>query len=137
MASMPPGHKNTVADIAEGYTKRHAYDEKTREPALKIYYAGASGRAVGKILHMSKTNVYNWIKKTAMVVDNSPEIYELDELYWYIGKRPRTKTRENVYLMTMVSREPRQIMGYDVAMDKSPERIYRRSISGETHQEYP
>ena len=60
-----------------------------------------------------------------MVVDNSPEIYELDELYWYIGKRPRTETRENVYLMTMVSREPRQIMGYDVAMDKSPERIQK------------
>ena len=76
-------------------------------------------------------------KKTAMVVDNSPEIYELDELYRFVGKRPRTKTKENVYLMTMVSREPRQIVGYDVAMDKSPERIYRRSISGETHQEYP
>ena len=60
---MPPEHKNTGADIAEGYTKRHAYDEKTRELALKIYYAGASGRAVGKILHMSKANVYNWIKK--------------------------------------------------------------------------
>ena len=43
--------------------KRHAYDEETRELALKIYYAGASGRAVGKILHMSKANVYNWIKK--------------------------------------------------------------------------
>ena len=66
-----------------------------------------------------------------MVVDNSPEIYELDELYWYIGKRPRTETRENVYLMTMVSREPRQIMGYDVAMDKSPERI-QKIVDGAT-----
>jgi len=32
--------------------------------ALKIYYAGASGRGVGKVLGMSKANVYNWIKKT-------------------------------------------------------------------------
>ena len=44
--------------------KRHAYDESTRELALKIYYGGVSGRGVGKILGMSKANVYNWIKKT-------------------------------------------------------------------------
>ena len=44
--------------------KRHAYDEETRKLALKIYYAGTSGRGVGKVLGMSKANVYNWIKKT-------------------------------------------------------------------------
>lgn len=60
-----------------------------------------------------------------MSVDNSPKVFELDELYWFIKKKPRTQTRENVYLMTMVSREPRQIVGFDVAMDKSPERIQR------------
>jgi transposase-like protein len=43
--------------------KRNAYDEETRALALKIYYAGASGRGVGKVLGMSKANVYNWIKK--------------------------------------------------------------------------
>jgi IS1 family transposase len=50
-------------------------------------------------------------------------VYELDELYWYIGRKGKGKTRENVYVMTMVSREPRQIVGFDVAFDKSPERI--------------
>ena len=44
--------------------KRRAYSEQTRELALKIFYAGASGRGVGKVLGMSKANVYNWIKKT-------------------------------------------------------------------------
>ena len=48
---------------------------------------------------------------------------ELDELYWFVGKKPRTKTRENTYIMTMVSRLPRQIVGFDVALDKSPKRI--------------
>jgi len=43
--------------------KRNAYSEETRALALKIYYAGASGRGVGKVLGMSKANVYNWIKK--------------------------------------------------------------------------
>ena len=44
--------------------KRHAYDEDTKKLALKIYYSGVSGRGVGKILGMSKGNVYNWVKKT-------------------------------------------------------------------------
>ena len=48
---------------------------------------------------------------------------ELDELYWFIGRKPRTQTRENVYLLTMVSRNPRQIVSFDVAFDKSPARI--------------
>ena len=56
-------------------------------------------------------------------MENSPECLELDELYWFIREKSYTETRENVYLMTMVSREPRQIVGFDVALDKSPERI--------------
>ena len=43
--------------------KHREYSEETKKQALKIYYAGASGRTVGKILGMSKANVYNWIKK--------------------------------------------------------------------------
>ena len=44
-------------------------------------------------------------------------------MWWFVERKPRTETRENVYLMTIVSREPRQIAGFDVAYDKSPERI--------------
>ena len=43
--------------------KRNAYSEEVREMAIKIYYAGASGRGVGKVFGFSKANVYNWIKK--------------------------------------------------------------------------
>ena len=43
--------------------KKRDYPEETRRLAMKIYYAGASGRGVGKVLGMSKSNVYNWIKK--------------------------------------------------------------------------
>ena len=46
-------------------------------------------------------------------------------MYWFIEEKPRTETRENVYIIAMVSREPRQIMGFDVAFDKSPARIQR------------
>ena len=43
--------------------KRHEYPEETRELAIKMYYGGISGRGVGKILRMNKSNVMNWIKK--------------------------------------------------------------------------
>lgn len=67
-----------------------------------------------------KANVYNWIKKTAKNLENNYQIMELNELYWFIGQKGTNKTRENTYVMTMVSRSPRQIVGFDVALDKSP-----------------
>jgi len=48
---------------------------------------------------------------------------ELDELYWFIGRKPRTATKENVYVMVVANRKPRLITGFDAAYDKSPERI--------------
>ena len=83
--------------------KKHEYSDETKELALKMYYSGVSGRGVGKVLGMNKANVYNWIKKTSSIVENSPEHLELDELYWFIEKKANTETRENVYLITMVS----------------------------------
>ena len=44
-------------------------------------------------------------------------------MYWFIERKAESETRENVYFLTMVSRKPRQIMGFDVALDKSPQRI--------------
>jgi IS1 family transposase len=51
------------------------------------------------------------------------DVFELDELYWFIERKAKGETRENIYVMTMVSREPRQIAGFSVAADKSPKRI--------------
>jgi IS1 family transposase len=103
--------------------KTRAIPEETRQKAVKTFYMGVSGRGVGKVLGMSKANVYNWIKKTDPKPKNEQMCYELDELYWFIERKAHTQTRENVYLMTMVSRNPRNIAGFDVAYDKSPERI--------------
>jgi len=44
--------------------KRRAYPEEMRQLAIKEHFAGASGRAIGRIHGMSKSNVYNWIKKS-------------------------------------------------------------------------
>ena len=51
------------------------------------------------------------------------DVFELDELYWFVERKAKSKTRENAYVITMVSREPRQIVGYSAATDKSCERI--------------
>ena len=43
--------------------KTREYPEEVRQQAIKTFYAGASGRGVGKVFGFSKANVYNWIKK--------------------------------------------------------------------------
>jgi len=58
-------------------------------------------------------------------VDNLLEVLELDELHWYVKHKRPSEARQNVYLMTAVSRNPRQIVGFDVAFDKTAERIQR------------
>ena len=62
-------------------------------------------------------------KKNEVTVKKFNDCLELDELYWFIERKPRTESRENVYLITMVSRSPRQIVGFDIAYDKSPQRV--------------
>ena len=34
-----------------------------RKTAIQIFYEGNSGRAVGRIMGINKSTVYNWIKK--------------------------------------------------------------------------
>ena len=76
------------------------------------------------------------LKKTAQIQKNNYHILELDELYWFIGKKAKTETRENTYVMTMVSRSPRQIVGYDVAFDKSSQRIQKIVDNGPEAEYY-
>ena len=76
------------------------------------------------------------LKKTAQIQKNNYHILELDELYWFIGKKAKTETRENTYVMTMVSRLPRQIVGYDVAFDKSSQRIQKIIDNGPKAEYY-
>jgi len=49
--------------------KTREYPEEIKQQAIKAYYSGVSGRGVGRLLGMSKANVYNWLKKTEQGVD--------------------------------------------------------------------
>lgn len=44
--------------------KSREYPEETKKLAIKMFYSGMSGRAVGRVLGIGKSNMYNWIKKT-------------------------------------------------------------------------
>jgi IS1 family transposase len=63
------------------------------------------------------------LKKTAQNLNPNYHILEVDELYWFVGKKGTSETRENCYVIPVVSRLPRQIVGIDAAFDKSPARI--------------
>ena len=76
------------------------------------------------------------LKKTTPTVENSYEILEMDELYWFVFNKPNSDIGENVYLITLVSRDPRQIVGFDIAYDKAPERIQALVDSSPTAEAY-
>ena len=75
-------------------------------------------------------------KKTTPIAKRNYQYLELDELYWFIGEKGTAETRENVYLMTIVSRETREIVGFDVAFDKSPARIRAMADRAPTAEKY-
>ena len=59
-------------DCGKTYTlnpKKKGYSQEIRDQAIKLHFAGASGRTVGKVMGMSKANVYNWAKKNPGDVD--------------------------------------------------------------------
>ena len=45
------------------YTLNRKYSEEFKERAIQLYKAGNSAREVGRILNISKTSVYNWIRE--------------------------------------------------------------------------
>jgi transposase-like protein len=77
---------------------KHAYSEEEKTEAIKIYYEGVSGRAVGRLRKMSKSNVFRWIKERAEKLPQPDlsaaesttkpvEVIEVDELFWYLKKK--------------------------------------------------
>ena len=69
-------------------------------------------------------------------MENPLKTLEMDELYWFIKKKGNTETRENVYIITMVHRQPRQIVGFDVGTDKTAERIQKIVDGGPEAEKY-
>ena len=95
-----------------------------------------AAEALERFSASTKLTFTTGLKKTAQIQKNNCHVLELDELYWFVGKKAKTETRENAYVMTMVSRLPRQIVGYDVAFDKSSQRIQKIVDNGPEAEYY-
>ena len=93
------------------------YSEDIKKQAIKLYMEGNSGRAVGRILGIGKNMCLYWLRQYAQTLpEETPteqvEVIEMDELYSFIQRKNK------IYRITLVSRNTRQIAGYDVAFDK-------------------
>ena len=62
--------------------------------------------------------------------------FELDELHWFTNRKFPLDKREADYIITMTSRKPRQIVGFDVDYDIKSERIQRVADSVAEAEEY-
>ena len=76
------------------------YSKEFKRQAIQMFYEGNSGRAVGRIMGINKSTVYNWIKKLDKKIQNTDcteentvaeakttEVIEMDELFDYIKEK--------------------------------------------------
>lgn len=60
---------------------------------------------------------------------------QMDELFWFIKRKERTKTKENTYIILLISTSPRQILGYYAGKYRNAKEIAedsRRSAESES-----
>ena len=78
--------------------RKHAYSEEERGKAIKAYYECKSGRAVGRLMGMARSNAVRWIKEradrlpasdpeTAQNTTESVDVIELDEMFHFLEKK--------------------------------------------------
>jgi len=72
--------------------KSNATPPATRQLAQEMYLEGLGFRAIGRLLKVSHTAVFGWIKKAGQSVDlpvedNSIGVVEVDELHTYVGQK--------------------------------------------------
>jgi len=71
------------------------------------------------------------------ISDNTKtDVFEMDELFWYINKKENTKTRENTYVILLISVKPRQIVGFYAGKSRTAEvmqKIVDSSVSAKCY----
>ena len=76
------------------------YSEEFKREAIQIFYEGNSTRAVGRLMKLNKSAVYNWIKALNKEIEKPKqeneiykEVIEIDELYIYT-----THKKQNLFI---------------------------------------
>ena len=54
------------------------------------------------------------------------DIFELDELYWFVERKAKGETRENIYVVTMINRGPQQIVDSAPAVESKKQLCCRK-----------
>ena len=90
---------------------------------------GNSGRAVGRILGIGKNMCLYWIRKYAKNIEPKKlQIRGLTSSKW-TSCTASSREKNRFYTITLVSRDTREIVGFDIAFDKSRERIQRLLVA--------
>jgi len=63
-------------------------------------------------------------------------VFELDEIYWFLNERTGHKNGINTYIMTMISRLPRQIVGFCVDNSVKAKALQGVADSAPTAEKY-
>ena len=68
---------------------------ETRQLALAMYLEGLGFRAIGRLLNVSHTAVFGWVKQAGEKVelpvpDEQVEVAELEEMHTYVGQKKTT-----------------------------------------------
>ena len=77
------------------YTVKRKSDVRsaeTRQQAQDMYLEGLGFRAIGRVLKVSHTAVFSWIKQAGKAVELSVEakdieVVEVDEMHTFVGKK--------------------------------------------------
>ena len=75
--------------------KSDVKSEETRQQAIDMYLEGLGFRAIGRVLNVSHTAVYYWIKQAGKTVklpaeEETVDVVELDELHTYVNNKKVT-----------------------------------------------
>ena len=83
-------------DCRRVYILDKNYTAEFKKQAVKAYFECSSGRAVGRLMGVSKNTIWNWLEKYCDELEekaeNDVEIAEWDELYTYCKKKKSTHT---------------------------------------------
>ena len=76
-------------------SKCHAKSPEIRQLAHNMYLEGLGFRAIGRLLNVSHTAVFGWLKKAGKdielsVEDESIEVVEVDEMHSFVGQKETT-----------------------------------------------
>ena len=69
------------------------YSKEIKKQAMKLYMEGNSGRAVGRILGISKNTCLYWLKnyakeiQTKSTANGRENVIEMDELYSFVERK--------------------------------------------------